>query len=307
MTTPEKEDDGLTGYRSTAKNLLRGRRLIKSFEARDGGFSLLLASHSESKCANKLDIVYALLGVLPKFAPALRIPVDYAATTIQLYIRATDQMETPARSMVESGARSLKLALDLTWSNIIVAMQETENHLNVSQCHFNKLLAHQSDFSIIDECCLTGGDPTHKPPQFYTCNLRISYATRLSFREVFYTDIRRQNLSKAKEPGQRPVWAIHGSIRCGDLLLECVRISSHDFASVFRSGTDETWPCIGCAWKPTSPESDDTPADSRAIREYIVSSSLFLHAYLQVEWKETCLILAPSRLFALMQGYKVRR
>ena len=122
----------LTGYGSRARNLVLDKIFIKGLHRdRDGGFSRLLANHLESKCANKLDIVYALLGILPDFAPALKIPLNYAATTTQLYIRAIDQMDTPARHTGENAAEGLKRALDLTWLNIIVAMQETENLLDV--------------------------------------------------------------------------------------------------------------------------------------------------------------------------------
>ena len=299
------QDGGLTEYRSRAQSLLEGKSRIK--EHGDGGFSDLLASYSKSKCANKLDIVYALLGILPKSSPALKIPVDYAATTTQLYIRAIDQIGATDLYTFGTAAERLRYALDLTWPNIIVAMQETGNRLDVSQCHFTQLLAYQSDFSIVDDCCLTGGNPTYGPPLFDTYDLSISFFPRLNFRETLKADIHRQGLPWCEESGQGPVWAIHGSIRYGDLLLERVGISSPDFALVFRSGSNRRWPCIGCAWKPTSPKADDTPAESRTIREYIVSSGLFLHAFVEEAGGARWVVHAPSRLFVLARAYKAGR
>jgi hypothetical protein len=300
MITKTKQYGELTDHQRRALSLLRQRNLDSWYGYCDGGFSNLLARHSKSKCANKLDIVYALLGILPIFAPALKIPIDYATTTTQLYIRAIDQMDT-IYFVGLSAAEGLKRALDLTWTSIIVAMHETTNRLDVSKCLFTQEVVQPSDFSIIDEPYLTNGDPTLSNCQFNTCYLSSSHAwPDLNFRENLYADVRRQESSRFKAREQRRVWATHGSVRRGDLLLNCRQeYNSLDFALVFRSGSDEKWPCIGCAWKPTSPDADDIPVESKTLREYIVSSGLFLHALLEL----SCGVHAPSRLFALIHAY----
>ena len=246
-----------------------------------------------------------MLGILPKFAPALKIPIDYAATTAQLYVRAIDQMDTAALVTGETAAVCLQRALDLTWPTIIAAMYEIENHLNISQCRFTERRAYQSEFSLVDECCLTEGHPTQCSRQFYTRDLSSSHAWALrDFREHSYADRRRSKLPWFEESEQRPVWATHGSVRRGDLLFKSRgRGYSSDFALVFRSGSYKRWPCKGCAWRPTSLGADETSANSRTIREYIVSSGLFLHAFLiELVGEVPCLIRAPSRLFTLTQA-----
>ena len=172
-------------------------------------------------------------------------------------------------------------------------MHETENHINISQCHFVKRLAFQSEFSGIAARCVTGGDPTLDSPQHYPNDLSSSHA--------WFAWIYRDETSE-----QGPVWATQRNFRRGAVLFELrMQDSASDFALMFRSGSDREWPCIGCAWKPTSPEAENTSADLRIIREYIMGSGIFRHALLKVipgeiQW----LVCVPSRLFALMQAYK---
>ena len=116
ITETEQYGEVTEYQRKVSTRLRRKRSRMESlaYLHRDGGFSHLIANYSDSKCANKLDIVYALFGILTEFAPALKIPIDYAATTTQLYIRAIDQMDTTAVDTDETAAICLQRALDLT-------------------------------------------------------------------------------------------------------------------------------------------------------------------------------------------------
>jgi hypothetical protein len=110
----------------------------------------LLRTYSRIECMEKLDTVYALLGMLSEEDPMKALEIDYRISNVTLYLRVTDQWRrwfTSDRLEIEA-AEKLRQALELELPALFASTDAEEiprqrvNHL---------LLTHGFKINDIDE------------------------------------------------------------------------------------------------------------------------------------------------------------
>jgi hypothetical protein len=220
--------------------------------------------------------VYALLGLLPKYDAGKSIPVDYAATRTQLFLRVIEFLDFFTSS--SAGAEALARALELTWSAILRAIKTDAWRGTWFPERYASIWVR------------TKGRPIEIAP--------------LSRSE---SGSEKPQLSFSTTGGQ--IWFTTCELEARD---ECCTFEDRRFALLFRRlecHTTSQRICIGNAWPSVLDYvgSDSDVRDIRALEQYLGESSRL--SSMQIESKDLSgrILKISQRLLATTHAYTTLR
>ena len=247
----------------------------------------LLTEYWNTDCADVRDKIYALLGLLPKYDAARSVPVDYAATRTQLFLRVVDLLDFFTDS--STGAEALAHALELTWPAILTAMR-------TDAWRGTWFPERYASIRVVAR-----GHPTDIAP--FNCQGDSKQEPQFSFSTAGPSSCDEQ------------IWVTACTIQYSD---DCYAFEDRKFALLFRCAEDEyptRYICIGAAWPPVldyiGPDSD--VCDIHALQQYLSDTSRFSLTTIEIlktsreETNIAQIRQVSQRLLATMHAYTTLR